>query len=187
MGVCLLRKKSCFSFFISKKTFLVFTGTIFFNLSLRSVFSVFLPDGLQVPVNGDVDGQAGRLQEVGQQVPLDDPRLGDAHLDIMTQLFHLDPPLAGKTKERRRSRLSGSSTSPLGSSPFLFAFLCSLLIFPSYSPFLFALFLVSYQSLLLACRAEESTGKSAAEVKIVQLSNYHSQALSMEQLVPCIS
>ena len=42
-----------------------------------------------MPVNGDVDGQAGRLQEVGQQVPRDDPRLGDAHLNIMTQRFDL--------------------------------------------------------------------------------------------------
>ena len=66
------------------------------------------------------------------------------------------PPQAGKTKETSRSRLSGSSTLPLGSSTF---------------SSLFSLFYhTSYQSLLQA-RAEESTSKSA-EVKIVQLSTW---------------
>ena len=52
--------------------------------------SLFPPDGFQVPVNGYVDGQAGRLQEVGEQVPLDDPRLSDAHLLQILSHFLLD-------------------------------------------------------------------------------------------------
>ena len=52
--------------------------------------SQFPPDGFQVPVNGYVDGQAGRLQEVGEQVPLDDPRLSDAHLLQILSHFLLD-------------------------------------------------------------------------------------------------
>ena len=54
-------------------------------------------------MNGDVDGQTGRLQEVGQQVPLDDPRLGDAHLNIMTQLFDLATSLWEDDREEEES------------------------------------------------------------------------------------
>ena len=85
---------------------------------IRSECSLFPPNGFQVPVNGDVDGQAGRFEEVCEQIPLDNPRLGDAHLyevKITTKslLFELVPPLSGKMIERM-SRLSGSSTLPLG-------------------------------------------------------------------------
>ena len=49
---------------------------------------MFSPYGFQVPVNGYVDGQAGRFEEVREQIPLDDPRLGDAHLCISETLGH---------------------------------------------------------------------------------------------------
>ena len=119
-----------------------------------------------MPVNGDVDGQAGRFEEVREQVPLDNPRLGDAHLyevKITTQslLFEPVPPLSGKMIERMR-RWSGSSTLPLGCQ--------SLLPKPySTSPFIQRhtryVIIKACQSLLLG-GAAHSTGKKA-EVKIV--------------------
>ena len=51
-----------------------------FCQSINSGLQSLLPDGLQVPVNGDVDRKAGGLEEVGPQVPLHDPGLGEAHL-----------------------------------------------------------------------------------------------------------
>jgi len=48
------------------------------TLGLQSL----LPDGLQVPVNGDVDRKAGGLEEVRPQVPLHDPCLGETHLFV---------------------------------------------------------------------------------------------------------
>ena len=66
-----------------------------------------------MPVNGNIDGETGGFQEVGEEVPFDHPRLGDAHL-FATYLGSLTfSPQAG-TKKERRSRLSRSSTLPLG-------------------------------------------------------------------------
>ena len=41
-----------------------------------------------MPVNGNIDGETGGFQEVGEEVPFDHPRLGDAHL-FAAHLFNL--------------------------------------------------------------------------------------------------
>ena len=41
-----------------------------------------------MPVNGNIDGETGGFQEVGEEVPFDPPRLGDAHL-FAAHLFRL--------------------------------------------------------------------------------------------------
>ena len=41
-----------------------------------------------MPVNGNIDGETGGFQEVGEEVPFDHPRLGDAHL-FAAHLFRL--------------------------------------------------------------------------------------------------
>ena len=46
------------------------------------LFSQFSPDCLAISMNGDVDRQAGGLQEVGDQVPLDDHRVDRPHLAV---------------------------------------------------------------------------------------------------------
>ena len=81
------------------------------TLGLQSL----LPDGLQVPVNGDVDRKAGGLEEVRPQVPLHDPCLGETHLQQQSWAFfrlcHFQP-LCGRRRETD-SRLMASSTSLL--------------------------------------------------------------------------
>ena len=58
----------------------------FFILTFLKEFILFAetwpysPDCLQMPVNGNIDGETGGFQEVGEEVPFDHPRLGDAHL-----------------------------------------------------------------------------------------------------------
>ena len=41
-----------------------------------------------MPVNGNIDGETGGFQEVGEEVPFDHPCLGDAHL-FAAHLFRL--------------------------------------------------------------------------------------------------
>ena len=56
-----------------------------------------------MPVNGNIDGETGGFQEVGEEVPFDHPRLGDAHLFShlyrLFLLFHL------KLGRRKRGRV----------------------------------------------------------------------------------
>ena len=62
--------------FFHLKIFCPSINSRFANFAIQSL----LPDGLQVPVNGDVDRKAGGLEEVRPQVPLHDPGLGETHL-----------------------------------------------------------------------------------------------------------
>ena len=54
-----------------------------------------------MPVNGNIDGETGGFQEVGEEVPFDHPRLGDAHL-FAVHLFR--PCLTFHLKLGRRKR-----------------------------------------------------------------------------------
>ena len=78
----------------------------FFILTILRAYILFaetwpyLPDCLQMPVNGNIDGETGGFQEVGEEVPFDHPRLGDAHL-FAAHLFRLFDFLTSSWDEER--------------------------------------------------------------------------------------
>ena len=127
-----------------------------------------------MPVNGDVDGQAGCLQEVGQQVPRDDPRLGDAHLNIMTQRFDLATSSWEDERDEQESLVGEFNIASR---------LLDLLL--------------AVTTLLIKACCKPAPKSQPAKVQRSKLSNfpleqfawriYDCQAHSMEQLVPCIS